>query len=230
MATKVPIVAVPNELRYDHEEVLEGGAQFFRFETLNDLKLYWAHGRAEMRYACVGTGYTQPARFLEHHEWVFAPSKAALIAAVVRWDEFRITPRWYDAMSDEWPVSQQLQRRREARRDLRMALGTWSQHDETAYTANSGLSGRGLRKGFWRLASLPCGLTHFDWFSEHARMPDDPEVPRERVAKLLQQMTYDDWKEHHPLGDVHLMDAPDVDEEIGYWERERAEDREPYED
>ena len=54
-------------------------------------------------------------------------------------------------------------------------------------------------------------------------MPNDPEVSRERVALLLQRMTFDDWKEHQSLGDVHVMESSGVDEEIAYWERERAE-------
>ena len=80
MATKVPILALPHQLRYDHEEVLAGGAQFCRFDALEQLKSYWARQRTAMRYACVGTGFMDPARFLEPHEWVFSPSKEALVA------------------------------------------------------------------------------------------------------------------------------------------------------
>jgi hypothetical protein len=229
MTRKAPIVTVPCELMYDHEEVLEGGAQFCRFETLDGLKSYWASARAHMRFACVGTGSKCPARLLERHEWVFSPSKEALIAAVARWDEFKITVRWYDAMSDERSVGMQLQQTRESRRNRRLALGTWSPQDEAAYASNCGPGRRTVRKGFWRIANLPCSLTHFDWFSEYASMPDDPELPKEKVVALLRRKTFDDWKEHQTLDDVHLMDAADVDAEVTYWERERAEGRDPYE-
>jgi hypothetical protein len=230
MATKVTVLAVPSELRYDHGEVLAGGAKFCRFDTLEQLKTYWASERPTMRYACVGTGFMVPARFLETHEWIFSPSKEALVAAVTRWDEFRVVPRWYDLMSDELSVRHRLQRRRATRRVLRMSLGTWAPRDESAYESNS-QQGRGMgRQGFWRLDNLPCALTHFDWFSEHAVFPDDPELPRERVLALLQRMTFDDWKGHKQLNEVEMLDASGVDEEIAYWERERAEGREPYED
>jgi len=230
MATNVTVQAVPSELRYDHGEVLPGGARFFRFDTLDELKAYWARERASMHYACVGTGFMSPARFLEPHEWIFSPSKEALVAAVVRWDEFKITPRWYDSMSDELSTRHHLQRRRAVRRDLRMALGTWSHEDEAAYVRNSQRR-RGLgRHGFWRLDKLPCGLTHLDWFSEHARFPEDPELPRQRVELALKKATFDDWKDHEHFNDVSMLEASGVDEDIAHWERERAEGREPYED
>ena len=230
MATKVPVLALPRQLRYDHEEVLAGGAQFFRFDTLEQLKSYRARERTAMRYACVGTGFLDPARFLEPHEWIFSPSKEALVAAVVRWDEFGIAPRWYDSMSDELSVRQEFRRSRDARRDLRMALGTWSREDEAAYVANTKRGAPAGRRGFWRLANLPCGLTHFDWFSEHASFPDDPELPREHVEVVLQRKTFDDWKAHQSLNDVQMLEATGVDDEIAYWECERDEGREPYED
>lgn len=230
MATKITVLAMPSQLRYDHGEVLQGAAQFFRFDALDELKSYWAHARAAMRYACVGTGFMVPGRFLDPHDWIFSPSKEALVAAVVRWDEFKITARWYDSMSDELSTRPHLQRRRALRRDLRMALGTWTADDETAFAFDSRESLGLGRHGFWRLDNLPCGLTLFDWFSEHAKFPDDPEMPRDHVEAALQRVTFDDWKDHQHLNDVSMLDASGVDEDIAYWERERAEGRDPYED
>ena len=230
MATKITMLAVPSDLKYDHEEMLEGGAQFCRFDTLSELKKYWANQHGTMHYACVGTGSVDPARFLAHHEWIFSPTKKALISSVVRWDEFRITPRWYDAMSDERSVGLQFQKRRESRRNLQIALGKWSPQDESAYAANCGPGGRTTRKGFWRLDGLPCGLTHFDWFSEHAQMLINPDMPRAQVADLMLQLTYDDWEKHSTLGDVQVMNTIGMDAEIVYWQRERDEGRDPYED
>jgi hypothetical protein len=229
MATKSHVLTVPSELQYDHGEVLQGGAQFFRFETLDELKSYWAHEGRGMRYACVGTGFSTPGRFLETHEWVFSPTKEALIDAVVRWDEFKIITRWFDSMSDELLTKHHLQRRRAARRDLRMALGTWSVEDEAAYGANTRRGHALGRHGFWRLDNLPCQLTHFDWFSEHVKLPHDPEIPRAHAELLLKRATFDDWKDQQHLHDVSVLDADGVDEDISYWDRERAEGRESYE-
>ena len=230
MATKIPRLVVPSDLRYDQAEVLDGGALFYRFDTLAELKAFWAHKRAELPFACLGTGFMHPARFLDRHEWIFSPSKQALVKAVVRWDEFGVAPRWYDLMSDERPVRIEFQRRRAARRDLGLALGTWSPQDETAYLSNVHPVRDAMRRGFWRLANLPCGLTHFDWFSEHARMPNNPNLPRDQVEVVLQRMSFEDWQAHQTLQDVDMLDAVGVDAEIAYWELERAEGRDPYED
>ena len=43
-------------------------------------------------------------------------------------------------------------------------------------------------------------------------------------------MTYDDWRAHHTLNDIDRLDALGVDAEIAYWEKERAQGRDPYED
>ena len=40
----------------------------------------------------------------------------------------------------------------------------------------------------------------------------------------------DDWKAHQSLNDVQMLEAAGVDDEITYWECERDEGREPYED
>ena len=66
--------------------------------------------------------------------------------------------------------------------------------------------------------------------SEHASFPDDPELPREHVEVVLQRKTFDDWKAHQSLNDVQMLEATGVDDEIAYWECERDEGREPYED
>lgn len=226
----IPRLVVPSDLRYDQGEVLEGGALFYRFDTLAELKTFWAQKRAELVFACAGTGFMHPPRFLDRHEWIFSPTKHALVKAVVRWDEYGIVPRWYDGMSDGHSVRRDFQRRRAMRRDLRMAMGNWSPTDEAAYASNVHPVRDAMRRGFWRLSKLPCSLTHFDWFSEHARMPNDPNLPRDQVESTLLRMTFDDWCAHHTMPDVEMLDAHGVDADIAYWEQERAEGREPYED
>jgi hypothetical protein len=55
-----------------------------------------------------------------------------------------------------------------------------------------------------------------------ARMPAaEPDAP---------QTTFDDWKDHQLLNDDEMLDASGADDEIAYWELERAEGRDPYED
>lgn len=230
MRPKLPIVARPADLRYDHGESLPGGAQFARLDTLEALRSHWEMTRAERPYACCGTGANSPAYFLRPKEWVFAPTVEALVAAVTRWDEFGIAPRWYDAWSDESEVHDDFAARRAARRSRRIAEGRWSGPDEIAYRLRSEKEAEVLMRGHWRLANLPCGLTHFDWLSEHAKAPSDPALNVEEVAATFRRLTYVDWKDHQTQDDVFFMFDTNVDDEIAHWEGERESGRASYED
>ncbi|MDE2454235.1 MAG: hypothetical protein KGL43_11645 [Burkholderiales bacterium] len=150
--------------------------------------------------------------------------------AVTRWDEFGITPRWHDAWSDESEVHDEFAERRAARRRRRIAQGRWSGPDETAFRLRREKEAEVLMRGHWRLANLPCGLTHFDWFSEHTRVPSDPALAVEEVAKVFRRLTYQDWKDHQSQDDVSFMFDSEVDEDINHWERERDAGHASYED
>ena len=82
---------------------------------------------------------------------------------------------------------------------------------------------------FWRLANLPCGLTHFDWFSEQTKVPEERDLEAEVVKTLLQRLTFEDWKRHSTQDDVAFFFGGEVDIEIAEWQRDRDEGRDPYE-
>jgi hypothetical protein len=230
MHRKLPVIARPSELRYDQGEVLESGAQFIVLDSLPVLKSHWAQVRSSQAFAACGTGSNSPALFLGMHEWIFAPTVEALVAAVTRWDEFKFQPRWYDRMSEEFSVHRDFQARRAHRRAKRLAEGRWTADDEMAYEDSSSHGKSNHPKGFWRLSNLPCGLSHFDWFSEYARPPTDPNLSRLEVDRLLRRMTFDDWRLHQTQDDVHFVDASGMDAEIAFWEQAGAEQGGSYED
>lgn len=229
MPRKLPLEVRPADLKYDHAEVLPGGAQYVRLESLAALRRHWAIVRDLRPYASCGTGASQPPMFLSSHEWIFAPTREALIAAVTRWDEFEITPRWCDAWSDESEIHEHLEHRRIERRQNKMLQKRWSASDEISFILRSQNADKISLKGFWRLANLPCGLTHFDWFSEQAKVPDDSGLSPEEVKILLQRLTFLDWKTHQTQDDVAFFCGGEVDIEIAEWQRDQDEGRPPYE-
>jgi len=154
----------------------------------------------------------------------------ALVSAVTRWDEFKLQPRWYDRMSEELGVHRDFQARRADRRAKRLAGGRWTDDDEKAYEDSLSHGKSSHPKGFLRLSNLPCGLSHFDWFSEYARPPTDPNLSRLEVDRLLRRMTFDDWRLHQTQDDVHFVDAFGVDAEIAFWEQAGAVQGGSYED
>lgn len=108
MPQKLPLIVRPAALRYDQGESLPGGAQFMKFDRVDELEAYWARSKGERPYACCGTGATEPALFLDSREWIFAPTREALVAAVTRWEEFGILPRWYDLLAEEWEAHDEI--------------------------------------------------------------------------------------------------------------------------
>lgn len=230
MPPRLPVIVRPSELRYDHGEVLSTGAHFMRMDTLDGLRQHWTDVRSTCPFVACGTGASHPPMFLERHEWVFAPTEIALIKAVTRWEELKISPRWYDSISEEVEIHEALEASRVARRGRLIKKKRWTESDEIAYSLRTQRAIDLTFKGYWRLTNLPCGLSHYDWFSEHARLPVDPSREHQAVEIELQQLTYQDWKKYRPLDDVQLFEGQEVDEDIEYWQRERDEGREPYED
>lgn len=227
MPRKIPLIVRPAELRYDQGEVLPCGAQYMRLESPAALRQHWSSVRDLRPYASCGTGASSPAMFLDKHEWIFAPTREALVAAVTRWDELGITPRWYDSWAEESEVHEHLELRRVERRKRMISQKRWSAPDEISFILRSQNADRISFHGFWRLANLPCGLTHFDWFSEQAKVPEERDLQPQLVTMLLQRLTFADWKLHCTQDDVVFFCGGEVDREILQWQRERDEGRDP---
>jgi hypothetical protein len=96
MATKTHN-RLPSDFRYSPGEVLPGGAQFHILPTLDQLITFWKQQRV-LPYAVCSTSEDNDAEnwFLEPHEWIFAPTPAAVIRAVLRWDRYEMRPVWHD--------------------------------------------------------------------------------------------------------------------------------------
>ena len=135
MPQKLPLIVRPAALRYDQGESLPGGAQFVKFNQVDELAAYWARSKGERPYACCGTGATEPALFLDSREWIFAPTKEALVAAVTRWEEFGILPRWYDLLAEESEAHDEIEAKRSASRHRRVFNDQWSTADESAFSS-----------------------------------------------------------------------------------------------
>lgn len=207
----------PSTLRYRHGEHLSGGAQYMSFNFVDDLEAYWTNSKCERPFACRGTGSTEPAVFLRPHEWIFAPSKEALVSAVTRWDTFQVVPRWCDLLAEELEVLDEMDAERAARRLAKMTCGTWSPAEEQAFLRRSEEQARTVVSGYWRLMNLPFGLSHFDWLSELAPYVDDPNLDPNSVSLQYKRITFDDWSLHQTQDGVFFMTDAEVREEISSW-------------
>ncbi len=217
MPQKLPLIVRPAALRYDQGESLPGGAQFVKFNQVDELAAYWARSKGERPYACCGTGATEPALFLDSREWIFAPTKEALVAAVTRWEEFGILPRWYDLLAEESEAHDEIEAKRSASRHRRVFNDQWSTADESAFVERTENLARSASAGYWRITRLPCDLSHFDWFSEQAILPIDPNLGSDAVSLVMKRVTFDDWKLHQTQDGVQFLVGGEVDDDIAYW-------------
>lgn len=200
-----------------------------RFDNLDELRAYWAESKVQYPYAGCGTGSTDPPLFLSPHEWIFSPSKEALVSAVTRWDDFGIIPRWCDPFENEWKVHDKIERRRLARRNENVFQGRGARADENTFNTRPQELSEDALVGYWRITRLPCGLSHFDWFSELASVPNDPTLATEVVASIMKLITFDDWWRHQTQDGVQFLVGSEIEADIEFWMEERRQGRAPYE-
>jgi len=77
----------PIDIHYLERTPLAGGAVSVRLNTLGELETFWRKNRANLPFAAEESTLGGNV-FLEDRAWVFAPSKVALVKAVLCWDAF----------------------------------------------------------------------------------------------------------------------------------------------
>jgi hypothetical protein len=210
---------LPVHIPLPENQPLAGNAIFVRLPTLANLEQCWAAQRHIRPFAAKGVGCTSGQRFLNQYEWVFAPTKAALVAAFTRWSEVGISVRWYDWKDDaNAEIShEEFFRDYEGQRARRMAEGDWTLQDEVDHLEYS----PERYTGEWIIENLPDQTDMSDWFALGFRSIIDCSLPIDEVTRMMQERTFDDWMEMDTL-DIEIRDIAAMDEEIEYWRTERS--------
>ncbi|NKF91933.1 hypothetical protein GO286_04215 [Ralstonia solanacearum] len=206
---------------------LDGGAVFVRLPTLNALESSWRDHQDQFHFAAKAIVWGGQQRFLNEYEWVFAPTKVALVKTFTRWEQVGITCKWYDWAGDtsadvgtahaDWFLE------RDELRATMMAEGSWCNEDEHRYQADCRRRTPETYRGWWELKNLPLDADwSYDWLglSVDAELID-PATTAAEVAESMQQLTYDAWATADST-DIAVMDAAGVDDEIAYWRAEQA--------
>lgn len=210
---------LPVHIPLPENQPLAGNAIFVRLPTLAALEQCWAAQRHIRPFAAKGVGCTTGQRFLNPYEWVFAPTKAALVAAFTRWNEVGISVRWYDWKDDSnAEIShEEFFRDYEAQRDRRMAAGDWTLQDEVDHLEYS----PERYTGEWIIENLPDQTNMDDWFALGFRSIIDCSLHVAEVTRIMQERTFDDWIEMDTY-DIEVRDPAAMDEEIEYWRTEQS--------
>ncbi|QQQ01011.1 hypothetical protein [Lysobacter enzymogenes] len=197
---------------------LSGDAFFVRLPTLAALERCWAEQRESRPFSAEGVGLTTGQNFLNSYEWIFAPTKAALVAALTRWEAVGIGIRWYDWKGDSNTTYTYEEHFRdyEERREKRIAEGIWTLQDEVDHLEYS----PERYTGEWVLDNLPNEESMDSWFDLGFRSLIDRSMPAGEIIRIMQERTFDHWEERE-LFDVRLHDREGMDKEIEYWQQER---------
>ncbi len=95
---------------------------------------------------------------------------------------------------------------------------TWRKADEDEYAwANIDPS---HNFGFWEFSNLPFKLQHNEWFEPPFDF-SDPNLSCERVIEIFKEKTFDAW-DAGSASPACFFDAQGIENEITYWQKERA--------
>ena len=201
---------------------------FVTLRTLDELEAFWRDYRDQFPYAAQGIEFESPPQFLRGYEWVFGPTKSAVVETVFRWAKVGIQCEWYDWATNAPDDHESWFLDRDAYRHERVASGQWSEAEESEYREECKKLSRETYRGWWRLANLPGGVSDMDWLGHLVPEINDSSLPLDVVTRMLKEQTFDDWGPDGGENEVEFVGAQGVDSEIDYWRREQESGEDYY--
>ncbi|WP_448090244.1 hypothetical protein [Pseudomonas azerbaijanoccidentalis] len=220
MKTKSPRLPVYIDL--PERTLLEDGTFFVRLRTLNDLEEFWSTYKDKFAFACEGKSSEKP-RFLNEYEWVFGPTKAAVVCTVLRWGKSGIGCEFYDWAKHDPLMHELFFLDRNADRDFMIKKGVWSEKDEMDFHNDCARRSSETYRGWWRFCNVPNGYSANEWLNGgqcHEELIDPNMDPME-AATTLQEQIFDDWRQSD-FWELESHTGESINEIISYWKNERA--------
>lgn len=171
--------------------LLDNGTMFVTLRTLSELEKFWEEHKDKFEYACEGWDSHHPT-YLRDCEWVFGKSKSTVISTVMRWKEIGVGCEFYEWEKKDPSLHEMWFRDQEIYRNEEIIKGTWSGEDEAEYKRRSPEN----YLGWWILKNLPGDHDPSSWLCcSEVEEIIDPNMPITEVEIILQEQTFDDWKE-----------------------------------
>jgi hypothetical protein len=183
---------VPFEIKIPEGVLLKNGTMFVVLDSPVALFRFWEQHKDQFNFACSYSGMCEPF-FLRSGEFVFGTSKAAVVETALRWKELHIGVEFYDCSKNDPEIIKTMFSHRETVRKDRIANRTWSAQDEADYRAECIRISPETYRGWWQLTNLPEGRDPDDWFAV-AEEIIDPGLAILDVTRLMQERTFNDWK------------------------------------
>lgn len=213
MADKLPI-----EYPLPLNETLSNGTTFVRLQTLDALRQFWDRHKNEANYqfAATGVAMTTGHWFLDDCDWVFGPTKEAVINTLFRWEQLKIEAIFHDLRKNAPKELEFIRKDAESFRASQVEESKWSDEDEAEYL--DFVSGY---VGDWDLTNLPGGNSIADLLQPGKPIQDVNASP-DWVIQNFQVQLFDDMAICGGGWDVETFIASGVEDYIKDWEEERA--------
>lgn len=210
--------------------LLEDGTFFVRLRTLDELDEFWCEHRQKFAFACEGKVSNKPT-LLHEYEWVFGPTKAAVVSTVLRWGQSGIGCEFYDWAKHNSQMHELFFLDRDAERDSMIEKGIWSVKDEANFRADCARRSAETYRGWWRFCNLPDGYSSNEWLNDDQGHEElfDPHMAYQEVVTTLQEQTFDNWRQTDSW-ELDSHDVESIDALIRYWKKERAQGESYYGD
>lgn len=207
---------LPIDIKLPERVLLDDGTMFVTLRTLDELEKFWQEHKGQFEFACVGGGFDDPV-YLRRYEWVFGTSKSAVVRTVLRWVECGVGCEFYDWSKNDPSEHASWFRDRDEYRESQIEEGLWSDEDERDYQADCIRRSPETYRGWWQFKNLPGGCNPLDWFNPFTDVEElfDPNMPIAEVERMLQEQTFDDWKESYVV-EIDYHDRASLEEAIAY--------------
>lgn len=212
MANRLPIdyPITPNTM-------FPNGTVFVRLPTLDALRAFWEEhkGNELFQYAATGEPIEGGQWFLEEYEWVFGPTKEAVIDTIYRWEQLGIKAVFNDLRESSPEELEDFRADAKAHKADCLARGDWSPEQEMDF-----LEFVNGYVGDWDLKNLPGQMGVDEIIQGQGKIQDRTASPS-WVEKDYQRMIFDEFSINEGVWDIRTMPFPKVEDEIRYWETER---------
>jgi hypothetical protein len=214
---------LPIDIERPERVLLEDGTMFVRLPTPDELETFWTEHKEQFPFAADGAPDNGKPVFLDHDEWIFGPSKAAVVKAALRWQAYGIACELYNWAQDEPASHAEWFAIRDADRRVDMKDGRWSSDDEARYQADCLRRTPETYRGWWRLTNLPDDYCADEWFAFGTSHPElnDPGMPIAEVEERLQIQTFDDWQTKDV--EVRFHEGDSIRRWINVWREDERE-------
>jgi hypothetical protein len=168
---------------------LEGGATFVRLRTQDELESFWSANRERYPFAVegFGSGLLDGNPCLDNKDWIFGPTKAAVVKAMLRWAARGMRCEWYDWATKEPDAHKGLHAYHAAVRREYTAKGEWTEKDEREFNARTPEK----YTGWWSISPMPRGDELRDWVGSNAEELWDRTMAPEEAERLLLEQVFE---------------------------------------